>query len=446
MQLTVERVAGDSPGPPDALQAAEVAAESAERLLAERSREFREELAKQRTGESEIRAALPRDAALVSFVRYLEEPKEAGRPAEARDAAFVLRADEPSPRLVALGPAREIDDAVRAWQSSVSRDPRLQKDPDPLGGYRQVAQRLAARLWNPVALHLHGVARVIVTRDGASQSVSFATLQAQDGDYLVSTGPTISYVGAERDLVSPAANSPSGNSLLAVGDPAFGEASSSFASRRGTSVFDPLPGAREEVTDIAARWPSGERLTVLTGEAADEATVTRLAPGSGVLHLATHAYDVGGPRAGGDANPLQYSGLALAGANLTERSSRPGGVDDGILTAEEIALLDLRGVEWAVLSACASGRGTFEPGEGMLGLERSFRMAGARNVIASLWPVEDDATRSWMRELYAARRDGAPAAEAVRHASRALLDRQRRLGGTTHPYTWGGFIAVGDGR
>jgi CHAT domain-containing protein len=111
-----------------------------------------------------------------------------------------------------------------------------------------------------------------------------------------------------------------------------------------------------------------------------------------------------------------------------------------------VALLDLRAVRWAVLSACGTGQGVVEPGEGVLGLRRAFQIAGARTLIVSLWPVEDDATRHWMRALYDARRAGATTVSAVHDAMRGALEEQRRTGGTTHPYFWGGFVSIGDWR
>lgn len=93
--------------------------------------------------------------------------------------------------------------------------------------------------------------------------------------------------------------------------------------------------------------------------------------------------------------PGLLSGIALAGANHPQ----PNG-DDGILTAEEVATLDLTGCKLAVLSACETGLGEAAGGEGLLGLQRSFQIAGARTVIASLWKVPDAATRNMMQRFY----------------------------------------------
>jgi CHAT domain-containing protein len=145
-------------------------------------------------------------------------------------------------------------------------------------------------------------------------------------------------------------------------------------------------------------------------------------------------------------DPLLLTGLALAGANRRAGSGREPDAEDGLLTAEEIASLDLSGARWAVLSACRTGVGAIRNGEGVLGLRRAFEIAGAGTLIMSLWQVEDEATSAWMKALYQARAANLSTAEAVRKASLDLLAAQRRAGRTTHPFYWGAFIAAGDWR
>ena len=95
-------------------------------------------------------------------------------------------------------------------------------------------------------------------------------------------------------------------------------------------------------------------------------------------------------------HPGLLSGVALAGAN---RPPEPG-QDDGILTATEVAELDLSGVELVALSACETGLGESAGGEGVLGLQRAFQEAGVGGVVASLWSVDDAATRALMERFY----------------------------------------------
>jgi CHAT domain-containing protein len=248
-----------------------------------------------------------------------------------------------------------------------------------------------------------------------------------------------------------------------------------FASVR----FEPLPATGKETREIVRLWEkyfqddssAAAGVLDLREAAASETALKRSAPGRRVLHLATHGFFLGGecesalastrgiggldetpvakssdapPPVTGE-NPLVLSGLVLAGAN--HRRAAREGEDDGILTAEEIASLDLSGVEWAVLSACETGVGDIRAGEGVFGLRRAFQIAGAGTLIMSLWSVDDEATRSWMKALYEGRLEKhLDTAEAVRQAGLTVLNRRRKAGQSTHPFYWAAFVAAGDWR
>ena len=148
----------------------------------------------------------------------------------------------------------------------------------------------------------------------------------------------------------------------------------------------------------------------------------------------------------GNLEGAQGGALAAVGAELQQSNEAAAlGEDDGILTAEEITSVDLSGVEWAVLSACDTGIGEVRAGEGVFGLRRAFQIAGARTLIMSLWPVDDEVTRAWMRELYTNRFiKHMSTIDSVHEASLALLNERREKGLSTHPFYWAGFVAAGD--
>jgi CHAT domain-containing protein len=161
-------------------------------------------------------------------------------------------------------------------------------------------------------------------------------------------------------------------------------------------------------------------------------------------------------------HPLLLSGLVLAGAN---REAKPG-EEDGILTALEVSEMDLSGLELAVLSACETGLGAVAGGEGLLGLQRAFQVAGARSVVASLWKVPDRATQALMAEFYRIAWDRTTVVsrvEALRRAQLLILreggkrgkvvgldvkERPTRPaeGRRTPPYYWAAFVLSGDWR
>ena len=443
----------------------------AERALAEQNEGVRIEQARERIGLEQVRDALPAGSALVSIARYVRSGTAAAY------VAFVTRAGSADVQVVPLGGADSLDAAIQRWRDEVSgRSPVRGAAPAAaVRQYRQAGAQLRARLWDPVAGHLVGVTRVFIVPDGAVNLVTFAALPSTSGRYLLEDAPPIHYAATERDLVrvgtSPVA---AGRGLLAIGGAAFDDATTQPPSRQrtlrqfacdsfGALRFEPLPATSREVDDIATIWSA--EATVLRGAAAGERALKDTIAGRRVIHFATHGFllgstwtpapqgtrAVGGltaasPRTPRNENPLLLAGLALAGAN--RRSGARPDEEDGILTAEEVAGLNLQGTEWAVLSACDTGLGQVRAGEGVFGLRRAFQIAGVRTVIMSLWSVEDEATRTWMRALYEGRLHmNLDTADAVRHASLSVLAERRARGQSTHPFYWADIrrrLATGD--
>jgi CHAT domain-containing protein/tetratricopeptide (TPR) repeat protein len=460
------------------LDEARTAKEEAERALAERSADARAEQQRAQIGVDAIRKALPAGAALVSFVRYDRTPRLTGLtpgtlPSVPAYGAFILRADEIAVTFVPLGAAASIDRVVTQWRREVRSPGSGAGATAAQRAYLTVATRLRQMVWDPLAARLEGTSKTFIVPDGLLNLVNFAALPAPNGRFLAEQDAVIHYLSTERDLVTADAPRPQ-LSLLALGGVAFDDSRrppAGIATRRSGCVtfgrvrFENLPGSGQEVTEIAELWTTvGANVTHLSGPDASETTLKRSLAGQRVVHLATHGFFLGpdcvagssGTRAVGGVvsaarrdspdtteNPLLLSGLALAGAN--RRAAAGSDQDDGILTAEEIAGLNLQGVEWAVLSACDTGLGEIRAGEGVFGLRRAFQIAGARTVIMSLWSVEDIATRRWMASLYDARlRKNLGTAESVREANIAILRDRRARGLSTHPFYWAAFIAAGD--
>lgn len=442
-----------------------------------------------------IQEALPPGSALLAFARYSHQPLQSlaatgGVPSY---LAFIVSRGG-APAVLPLGPAAAIEDAVRAWQAEVARAPgRDRAGADAAEAACRVAgERLRAAIWDPLIGQVGDARSVFVVPEGVLHLVHLDALPRTGGGYLIEALPAIHQLTAEKDLLVAPRGSRRGVGLLAMGGARFdlpvavGRPTAASASVvRATPAgpvcpefqrirFAPLPQTGSEVKEIArvfersaAGIASQQAAAVLRGSQATESAFRRLAPGKRILHLATHGFFLGegcravepaargigglvstaepiSPRTTGDTT-LRLAGLALAGANQRDTAASPA--DDGILTAEEIAVLDLDGVEWAVLSACESGAGTVAIGEGVLGLRRAFLIAGARSVIMSLWAADDAAARAWMNALYRARLEhGLSTAEAVREAGLQVLQTRRLEGLSTHPFYWAGFVAAGDWR
>lgn len=467
------------------------AREGAETTLADLSAAFRDERSRARLGIEDIARALPADAALVSVVRYERSSIEARAPTPANRRAvfsyiaFVLRPGR-EPVAADLGAEATIDGLVRRWRADIAAEAGAPLAPGHLARTSRISGTAVRQaVWDPLAGAIGDARRVFIVPDGSLGLAPFAALPMGRQTYLIETGPTLHYLTAERDLVGVPGR-PAARGLLAVGGPSFDArngrrrpvAQLPAPAVRGSAapgcgnfesfVFGPLAGTVQEVEEISRIWagtqPESGDARVLVGPAAQERELKRTAHEHRVLHLATHGFFLGGecgPAATGrrgvgglaasrpavrEENPLLLAGLALAGANHRSQA-RADDDDDGILTAEEIAMLNLQGVEWAVLSACDTGVGEVRAGEGVFGLRRAFQVAGARTVIMSLWSVDDRATRSWMRALYESRlQRGLSTADAVREASLILLRDRRARGLSTDPFYWSAFVAAGDWR
>ena len=435
-----------------------------------------------------VRDALPERALLVDlFVHreYQPHEKPRGQWSAPVVTAWVTRHDMEEPTAVALGPASAIESALRDARTAIERargGALVPREPRPDG-----AAALEALVLAPLRPYLEGADLLIVSPDGALATLPFETLRDTDGRYLVERLGCV-YLTDPTELVrlrdQPAVASPS---LLAVGDVDFDVAareagdSASRVGATGTtpaialrgaldSAWPPLSATRAEIDGAlqahAASFASAER-RALSGDEATEEELAASMPRYSVVHLATHGFfqperlrsieeaasaglELSGSEAAEAAQRLQgyspglLSGLVCAGANADLGPGRA----DGYLTAEEVGWLDLSGCELVVLSACDTGLGRPQSGEGLLGLRRSFLTAGARTVISSLWAVPDQETAELMGLFYGNLwRRGWGAHEALRAAQLEMVRRNReRFGGDARPVTWGAFVLDGDWR
>jgi CHAT domain-containing protein len=397
-----------------------------------------------------LRSAIPPDVALVDlFVVSNELGWKALAPPGSRMVAFVIRRDRPVVR-VDLGPMGLIEANIDGWRKVAA------EGVDPLAGNArnmtlQFATRIWYQVWSPLKPYLGGIHSVLVSPDGPLCRFPIAALPGTAASSYLIEEMGVATIPVPWKLASGTPLPTSAGRLLLVGDIDFGadpgptnsereSGPGALAQRRvGQKVFPPLRGTLREVEAIQARFlathPGGEVRLLRGGDATERAFLSSLT-GSRFVHLATHGYFDASPLVDrplgseGDLwrsplllarqNPSMLSGIAFAGANHPFRPGR----EDGILTALEALQLDLSGAEIVVLSACESTLGTRTQGEGLIGLQRAFHVAGARSLISSLWQVDDAATAAFMEEFYAnlwERR--LPRIEALRQAQVALLRR-----------------------
>jgi CHAT domain-containing protein len=407
-----------------------------------------------------VRRGLPTDAVLIEWFRYQHfDPKaknEMTKLGAPRYVAYVLRR-EGEPAAIDLGEAQDIDKLVGEFRAALSDKAS--------SSYREVAQELFRKLIKPLQSSLSETNRLLLSPDGAANLVPFAALLDEHGEYLEQRYE-ISYLTSGRDLMHLEAPAPARGSPVVMADPDYGPSNSgppsdigsyrssdsrSIDLERSGLVFKPLAGTAEEARALQ-RLLKLDAHDVLTGADATEEKLKAL-QGPRILHVATHgfflsdqqlavaalqpiSFSAGTPTFPLDENPLLRSGLALAGAN----ARRSGDSDDGILTAAEAAQLDLRGTQLVVLSACETGLGEVQQGEGVYGLRRALVLAGAQAQLVSLWKVADAQTQALMVDYYQRLLKGEGRSAALRAAQQAMIANPA----TQHPYYWAAFVPIGN--
>jgi CHAT domain-containing protein len=401
---------------------------------------------------------LPADAALIELVAYDRTPPRASGTTEPAYAALVVRGDGCAVRRVDLGSGSEIEAAAERFGKAM-RDQRSD-DADA----RAALSRL---LLTPLRAALEGTARWMVIPDGALWGVPLGALPDPAApDHYLFERATIGYLTSSFELAQ-AAPSPGAvaERALLIGAPQFGGAEHGgpvVLTDTGPcqlSSFEELPGTRQEIAEIGAHLPTSRRL--IGAEATKARFVEGLRAKPELVHFATHAYFAGdqgcGTRRPGDTgwrdgdepispNPLLLSGIVLAGANRPTRVDVEG--QSGILTAYEVASLDLRSAGLVALSACDTGTGLRLRGQEVQGLRWGFRAAGARALVTSLWRSNDVATSRLMATFYGSLAESGEApdafrgAEALRRAQLAQIESEQRLG-VRRPLLWANFVFSG---
>jgi len=469
-------------GQAERLATLEARAEVLQNQLARASAVFR--TATQPVTLEAVQQRIPVDGALVELVRY--EPFDAAaswqeRWGAPRYAAYVLLPSGDI-RSVDLGDAAALDAQVFTFLDALR---------NPYSNIQSIARELDAQLMQPIRALVGNATHLLMSPDGALNLIPFAALMDERNTYLAERY-TFTYLTSGRDLLRMQRGTEPGQGPVIVANPDYGATAIAMEippnppyqggnrspslpyqggfrgiSAQRSSDFDslnawaPLPGTEQEMRAITPLLPNPQ---ILEGANATEDAVKQVDRPS-ILHIATHGFflqdqdclavpDARGTR---DAfavieftspidcvptprnveNPLLRSGLVFAGVNQRERL--PEASNDGVLTAQEVTQMNLRGTQLVVLSACETGLGNVVNGDGVYGLRRAFVLAGAESQLMSLWKVDDFGTSVLMQGYYERITNGMGRSEALRDVQRELLN----TGAYAHPYYWAGFIFSG---
>ncbi len=325
---------------------------------------------------------------------------------------WVIHADEI--RMLALGPAQPILDKVSAAYALLSR--AVSPPPELL---ESLANQLLPGLEGELAeaTHLH------IAPDAGLHYLPFEILQRPGSSQVLIDQLVISYLPSASALRPHLDSAPARQLMLAgFGAPSLPNQSTDSLAGRMAQRFElgPLPAATRELQAIERMLP-GENLIRIAEQATEAALRDAATVGARVVHLATHTI----------VNGLPDQGAAIL--------LSPDAEDDGLLRPAEIATFDYQ-VDLTVLAACRSALGAVEEGRAFASLTGSLLTAGSSGVIASLWDIGDEASATFMEQLYYQLGQGESPAEALRQAKLRL----RADPAWNRPELWAAFILVGD--
>jgi CHAT domain-containing protein len=410
----------------------------------------------------DVQKSLRSEEAAVEYLHYANNTADS-----VFYAALVLLAGADAPRFIPLFEERDIAALFN------NKGTRKSEYVNALYAKANGQKSLYQAIWQPLETTLAGVKTVYYSPDGLLHRINHNAITDQNGKAL-SARYNLVQLGSTRQLVVPhaAPSSPNTNAQLYGGiqydaTPTVAAVvkpnTDDLASRRGADFaqndstlrgdnWGYLRWTELEINDAAQIMKAnGITPTLLKGADATEESFKRIGTdGSSprILHVATHGFffpDPKGEKSSDDKtfkvsdNPMIRSGLVLAGGNHAWKTGKPlrPDLEDGILTAYEISQMNLSNTELVVLSACETGLGDLVGNEGVYGLQRAFKIAGAKYLIMSLWQVPDVQTQELMTVFYdnwLTKKMDIP--DALRAAQQAMQVKYE------HPFFWAGFVLV----
>jgi len=425
--------------------------------LSRLSHSFKQEHRKRYVHVEDILTVLPQDAALIEFltVRSCDFEKQAflGR----RVVALVLT-HHGGVRIRDVGDSKSLaelvqkcrEDLASSYKEAPDTGPDAQPDRGPTGS---PARKLHARLFEPLRLRFEGIKRVYIAPDCLLHLLPFGALRTKTGDYFGDLYD-IRLLCFGKDLIVPVRPRPE-NTLAIFADPSFDRAQDSQPSGPFPRLEQTANEAKALADYLGSVLPTKPDLYL--GQDASEAELRSLTP-TRVLHLATHSFVVSVPaeedeerrfgtrtaedRLQAASELFRRTGLAFAGAN---QPARDNPLEDGRLSAAEIAEMRMEGAELVVLSNNATNVIDHNAGQAAYALCRAFRIAGAPVLVRTLWQVPPAPREQMLKrfyECYFTKR--LPAPEAVAEAKKSLR-ANRKTPSWNHPFLWSAFTVVQTG-
>jgi len=412
-----------------------------ENRLANEAKGFKENLTVEQPRWQDVRKKLKEGEAAIELVRFLWRD-QVYYSDSIYYAAYIIKKDTKYPEVVYLPTLA--DGLDNKFYNQYKNTIRLKADnPDAYNKY-----------WEPIKNNLEGIHKVYFSPDGIYHLINLPTLRnPESGKYLLEEMDIIQ-VTSTNNIREEIDLDETRNAAL-FGRPDYEmkkvidqtqllarATERSFVRNFRDGGISDLPGTEDEVRSIKKEMEnSGIGTGVYLHEQATEDILYEL-HSPDILHIATHGFwaetDYEVTEGYQMFNAMVNSGLLLAGVINYYQSPEKPLTHDGILTAYEAQNLELENTDLVVLSACETGLGHYAAGEGVYGLQRAFRAAGAKSMIFSLWKVDDEATRDFMVTFYRSYLATKDKYGSFKTAQNTIKDKY------TSPYFWGAFVLVGE--
>jgi CHAT domain-containing protein len=403
--------------------------ERLEKELSQKSELFGQSFESKRITFDDVRKSLRQNEVAIEMVRYRNFNHTLTD--SVVYAALYLKADMNKPKVILMSDGKKMETRYfKYYRNSITG---------------KVADEISYGIyWKPIQDVIGQASTIYLSADGVYNQINLESIPTPDGKYIIDNS-NIVLVSNSKDLYLRKITSRSkgnGNTASMFGNPTFYKTA---VAHRGISS---LPGTEKEVSQVQFMLKQKGWVTAEYVEATASEENVKSLNSPKIFHIATHGFyrpqaittedELEGNEAMMTRNPLLRTGLLLTGAgDLMDRSQHNYNIESGILTADEAMSLNLDKTDLVVLSACETGLGDLEAGEGVYGLQRAFLVAGAKVLIMSMFKVDDDATQQLMLKFYQKWLNSENLRESFIEAKKEL-----RLT-YPEPIYWGAFMMIG---
>lgn len=404
--------------------------EQLEKELSQRSELFGQSFENKRITFEDVKKSLKPNETAIEMVRYRYFNHDFSD--SVIYAALYLKTDFSKPKVIMLKDGKKMETRYfKFYRNAITG-----KVPDEVS---------YGVFWKPITDGIGQSSTIFLSADGIYNQINLEAIPTPDGKYVIDNA-NIVLVSNTKDMFLKklkSNSSASENTASMFGNPTF------YITASADHSIAALPGTEKEVNQLQFMLKQKGWITAEYVETSASEENVKEMNSPKIFHIATHGFykptaqvtleeELEGSEAVLNQNPLMRTGLLLRGAgDLMEKTEYNYNMENGILTAYEAMSLNLDKTDLVVLSACETGLGDLEAGEGVYGLQRAFLVAGAKVLIMSMFKVDDDATQKLMLKFYQKWLNSA-------NLRASFIDAKKELRlDYPEPIYWGAFMMIG---